>query len=183
MFSQWRCAAASLLLVPGLTVVLTTDASASLCTIVAGRADSSCTPGAFNPDVTQSTIRSTICVSGWTATIRPPSSYTTNLKNEQKIDYGEASIPNSELEEDHLVPLELGGAPRDPGNLWPQPFTGPLNARNKDVVENYLHDQVCSAARPLADAQRQEATDWVAVYRQLRPLAWLAPLLDPPSAW
>jgi len=30
------------------------------------------TPGAFNPDVRQSTIDQTICVHGWTKTIRPP---------------------------------------------------------------------------------------------------------------
>ncbi|MBV8598859.1 MAG: hypothetical protein JO017_08565, partial [Actinobacteria bacterium] len=30
------------------------------------------TPGATNPDVTQATIGSTICVRGWTATVRPP---------------------------------------------------------------------------------------------------------------
>jgi hypothetical protein len=34
--------------------------------------DPACTPGALNPDVTQASIGSTICVSGWTATIRPP---------------------------------------------------------------------------------------------------------------
>ena len=31
------------------------------------------TPGSLNPDVTQATIGSTICVRGWTATVRPPS--------------------------------------------------------------------------------------------------------------
>ena len=36
--------------------------------------------GALNPAVTQATIRTTICVSGWTATIRPPVSYTAPLK-------------------------------------------------------------------------------------------------------
>jgi hypothetical protein len=25
-----------------------------------------------------------------------------------------------DYEEDHLISLELGGAPRDPKNLWPQ---------------------------------------------------------------
>src|SRR5256885_9038407 len=114
---KWGALVASLLMIAGLTIGLTgaaDAAAAARCTIVAGKADFDCTPGVFNPDVTQSTIGSTICVSGWTATIRPPSSYTTNLKNQQKIIYGEADIPNSDLEEDHLVPLELGGAPRDP---------------------------------------------------------------------
>src|ERR1700686_2489678 len=38
---------------------------------------------ALNPAVTQATIATTICVSGWTATVRPPSSYTSSLKIEQ----------------------------------------------------------------------------------------------------
>jgi hypothetical protein len=41
-----------------------------------------------NPDVTQDTIDSTICVSGWTSTVRPPSSYTTALKIQQIAEYG-----------------------------------------------------------------------------------------------
>ena len=55
---------------------------AQTCTPLSGKADVRCTPGAFNLDVTQATINSTICVSGWTSTIRPPSSYTTRLKNQ-----------------------------------------------------------------------------------------------------
>jgi hypothetical protein len=38
------------------------------------------TPGATNPDVTQDTISTTICVPGWTKTVRPPISYTNPLK-------------------------------------------------------------------------------------------------------
>ncbi|MEU4526156.1 hypothetical protein AB0F52_46480 [Amycolatopsis sp. NPDC024027] len=50
--------------------------------------DPTCTPGATNPDVTQATIGSTICVSGWTATIRPSTTYTNGLKKQGIIDYG-----------------------------------------------------------------------------------------------
>jgi hypothetical protein len=151
-----------------MTIGITGAASASTaatCTIVSGKADSSCTPGRFNPDVTQSTIGSTICVSGWTATVRPPSSYTTNLKNQQKIDYGEASIPNSELEEDHLVPLELGGAPRDPLNLWPEPRSSAgardgQAAEDKDTVENSLKRQVCAGTISLSTARSRIISGW-----------------------
>ena len=44
------------------------------------RASPMLTPGALNPDVTQVNIHSTICVPGWTATIRPPPDYTDALK-------------------------------------------------------------------------------------------------------
>jgi len=135
------------------------------CTIVNGAADRSCTPGAFNPDVTQTTIGSTICVSGWTATVRPPASYTTNLKNQQKAGYGEAGISNADLEEDHLVPLELGGAPRDPKNLWPEPrdSAGTANghaAEDKDKEENSLKRQVCAGTISLAQARQEILAHW-----------------------
>jgi hypothetical protein len=38
--------------------------------------DPSCTPGALNPKVTQATLRSTICRSGYTSDMRPPSGIT-----------------------------------------------------------------------------------------------------------
>ena len=37
----------------------------------------------------------------------------------------------------------------------------------EDQVENYLHDQVCSGAMPLQDAQTQIATNWLAVYHRM----------------
>ncbi len=79
------------------------------------------TPGSLNPDVTQETIGSTICVHGWTATVRPPTSYTSALKLRQMPEYGETG-PTSAYQEDHLISLELGGNPTDPGNLWPEPY-------------------------------------------------------------
>src|SRR5689334_22685356 len=86
--------------------------------------DPDCTPGAYNSAVTQSTIGSTICVSGWTATVRPPTSYTNPLKVQGIADYGYSDTSVADYEEDHLVPLELGGSPRDPDNLWPEPYYG-----------------------------------------------------------
>jgi len=73
---------------------------------------------------------------------------------------------------DHLVSLELGGAPQDVANLWPEPWTGDANAHMKDAVETHLKREVCSGAVSLAEAQRMIASDWLAVYRQngLRPL-------------
>jgi hypothetical protein len=110
------------------------------------------TPGALNPDVTQATIGSTICVRGWTSTIRPPSSYTSPLKREQMATYGLPGSP-SDYQEDHLVSLGLGGHPTDPKNLWPEPYP---RAAEVDQIEIDLHDQVCSGEITLAEAQRTE---------------------------
>ena len=70
------------------------------------------TPGAINPAVTQSNIGQTICVLGYTKTIRPPVSYTTALKKSQlrTLPYSSYGSTDTKLfEEDHLIPLELGG--------------------------------------------------------------------------
>ncbi|WP_232240786.1 alkaline phosphatase family protein [Kutzneria sp. 744] len=123
--------------------------------------DAACTPGATNPDVTPSTINKTICVSGWTATVRPPTSYTNALKKQGISDYGYSDTNMSDYEEDHLIPLELGGAPRDPHNLWPEPHAGAKNAYSKDAVENRLKKAVCDGEVALAPAQKAIAANWM----------------------
>jgi len=45
--------------------------------------DPETTPGVTNPEVTQANIHQTICVRGWTGTIRPLRSYTDTLKRQQ----------------------------------------------------------------------------------------------------
>ncbi|PWG15520.1 hypothetical protein DF268_01645 [Streptomyces sp. V2] len=129
--------------------------------------DPSCQPGALNPDVTQDTIGSTICVSGWTATVRPSSSYTTALKKQQIVEYGYSDTSTSDYEEDHFIPLELGGAPKDPENLWPEPEYGDKTAGNKDTVENRLKKAVCAGQVSLTDAQNAIASDWTTALSDL----------------
>jgi hypothetical protein len=111
------------------------------------------TPGVLNPDVTQATIRDTICRHGWTRTVRPPTSYTSALKVEQLRRYGFAGGP-TDYQEDHFISLELGGHPTDPKNLWPERRP---RADHVDTIENDLNDQVCSGAISLAEGQRREA--------------------------
>jgi hypothetical protein len=124
-------------------------------------------PGVLNPDVTQDDIQTTICVSGYTAKIRPPVSYTDKLKVQQIAQYGYADKTPSDYEEDHLISLEVGGSPKDPKNLWPQPrHSTPYNASTKDTLENTLKGMVCSGQITLDTAQRAIATDWVAAYRK-----------------
>jgi len=117
-------------------------------------ADPARTPGVLNPDVTQANIRSTICRRGWTSTIRPPSSYTDELKRKQMRRYGETG-PLSDYQEDHLISLELGGDPTDPRNLWPEPYP---RASQVDQIENELNSEVCSGQLTLAQAQQREDT-------------------------
>jgi hypothetical protein len=116
-------------------------------------ADRARTPGVLNPDVTQATIGSTICVHGWTRTVRPSSGYTGDLKLRQMAEYGVRGSPSG-YQEDHLISLELGGDPVDPRNLWPQPRPW---ADRVDTVENELNDDVCAGRLTLAEAQQRES--------------------------
>src|SRR5206468_13008823 len=75
------------------------------------------TPGARYSKVTQATIASTICVKGWTATIRPPASYTNALKKAQLAEWHYTDQNPSHYEEDHLISFEVGGAPRSKKKL------------------------------------------------------------------
>jgi hypothetical protein len=111
------------------------------------------TPGVLNPDVTQATIADTICRTGWTRTIRPPSSYTSALKIEQMAEYGVGGDPSG-YQEDHLISLELGGHPTDPRNLWPEPYP---RASAVDSIENDLNSKVCSGELTLESAQLKES--------------------------
>jgi hypothetical protein len=125
--------------------------------------DPRCTPGALSPAVTQASISSTICRSGYTETVRPSESITEPEKEASLRSYGDAG-PLHIYEYDHLVPLELGGATNDPRNLWPEPGASP-NA--KDELENRLRELVCSGQMTLSVAQRAIARDWVTLYRRL----------------
>jgi hypothetical protein len=127
--------------------------------------DAIATPGAVNAQVTQANIRQTICVPGWTKTIRPPASYTNKLKAAQLASgaYASPQAPHT-FEEDHLVSLEIGGHPTDPQNLWPQHWDAPYGAHQKDQLENYLHRAVCAGTLTLAAAQAAVVADWTAAY-------------------
>ena len=111
--------------------------------------DPKITPGRLNPSVRQSTIKKTMCKSGWTKTIRPPVSYTNALKIQQMVLYEETGSP-SEYEEDHFIPLELGGAPRNPENLWPEPHS---QSKLSDPLETQLKRKVCKHLMTLKKAR------------------------------
>ena len=81
--------------------------------------DPRCTPGALNPAVTQTTIRQTICRSGYSSSIRPSTSVTGPEKLASMRAYGFHQGPGA-YEYDHLISLEMGGAANDSRNLWPE---------------------------------------------------------------
>ncbi len=76
--------------------------------------------------------------------------------------YDEYGIPRGHrrgLRIDHLIPLETGGS-NEVRNLWPQTYA---ESRQKDEVENALHEAVCSRhTLTLAAAQAAIARNWTA---------------------
>ena len=132
--------------------------------VIEGLPDPQLTPGAINSKVTQDNIHQTVCMSGWTKTVRPPVAYTNNLKQKQIKEYGYADTNPRDYEEDHLIPLALGGNPTDEHNLWPQPRNSAWNAAKKDKLEFALYKAVCSGEYNLDKARDEIKTNWIKAY-------------------
>jgi hypothetical protein len=124
--------------------------------------DPSCTPGEADGRVTQANIHRTICVRGYSASVRPPVSETEPIKRERMHAYGMDSVRLVNVELDHVAPLSLGGASTRP-NLWPQLWP---DAHRKDALENRLHSLVCNGQLDLAAAQRAITSNWEVAYAQ-----------------
>jgi hypothetical protein len=131
--------------------------SNSKCHIRGVLPDPNCTPGEIDPSVTQENIYQTICLKGYTKTVRPSATYTNKLKIQQIADYGYTDSNLKDYEEDHLISLELGGSPADPKNLWPEPGASP---NLKDKIENICHQKICDGLISLSQAQKEIATNW-----------------------
>ena len=116
------------------------------------------TPGVADPAATVEKI----CTSGYTATVR---NVPESVKKQVFAEYG-IDPTSDKFEVDHLISLELGGS-NDIKNLWPQSYTTqPLNAHRKDVLENKLHDMICSKQITIQEAQKTISTDWVKAYNK-----------------
>lgn len=101
-----------------------------------------------------------ICVPGYSSRVRNVSAAT---KERVYAEYGITHHEPGEYEMDHIVPLEIGGS-NDPRNLYPEPAEPRPGFHEKDVLENTLHDLVCSHELDLGVAQQAIATDWYAAY-------------------
>jgi hypothetical protein len=129
--------------------------------------DPVCTPGAVDPAVTEGNLASTICKSGYTATVRAPASDTNKTKALSLSQYGQTRAASTEY--DHLISLQLGGT-NAVSNLWPEPNRAgaPGTTNPKDAVETRLNKAVCSHRVTLAAAQKAIARNWVTATKDLR---------------
>lgn len=138
-----------------------------LLALIAG---SACAAGALNPDVRQDNIQQTVCVRGYTATVRPEVSYTNGVKKKLMREAGISYDRIHDYELDHVIPLALGGHPRKLENLQLQPWDGENGAHRKDRIEVKLQCLVCAGQVPLVQAQREIAENWQAAYHRYAPV-------------
>jgi hypothetical protein len=129
------------------------------CRVRGALPDSACTPGAAFAKVTVAQI----CKLGYSRGVR---NVTSSTKRRAYLEYGIRSHRAGQYEIDHLVSLELGGS-NVIANLWPEAASPEPGFHQKDMVENYLHDQVCSGHMSLQQAQRDEAANWLAIYHNM----------------
>ncbi len=139
--------------------VLGVQTKTSDCVVQGAFPDPACTPGAVFPNATKDDI----CVSGYSSTVRDVPE---ELKQTVYAEYGITQHTRGQYEIDHFISLELGGS-NDISNLWPEAAEPQPGFHEKDVVENYLHDQVCSGKMTLQQAQTQIRTNWLNVYQSL----------------
>ena len=130
---------------------------ASSGTIQVIRPDARLTPGDALP-----AGRVEICSGGYSKRVRDVSAQT---KREIYAEYGITSHQPGEYEVDHLIPLGIGGS-NAKTNLWPQPFNVTAGAKEKDQLENDLHNRVCDGRIDVKQAQREIALDWYAAYQK-----------------
>jgi len=106
-----------------------------------------------------------VCQPGYSSSVR---SVSVTTKKEVYAEYN-LSYPQKSgaYEVDHFISLELGGS-NDISNLWPEPALPVPGFHEKDKVENYLHDEVCSGKISLGEAQKEISNDWYAVYLSIK---------------
>jgi len=120
------------------------------------------TPGVLNPAVSDATKAQTVCKANWTATVRPPVSYTDKLR---AADVMPGHHP-AEFELDHLLSIEDGGSPTSPQNLWDMIYADHYGARVKDVLETKMHRLYCAGTVTLDQARAALSPNWLVGYVQ-----------------
>lgn len=115
------------------------------------------TPGVALPNVTAADV----CSPGYAGRVRLVTEAT-----KRKVYASYHLQPDGKrYEVDHLISLELGGS-NDPRNLWPQHYSEPNGAHDKDKLEDELHRLVCSGKMTLTEAQKAIVGDWIAAKKK-----------------
>lgn len=125
--------------------------------------DQKCTPGLVNRHVTQTNIKSTICIPGWAEQQRRtvPESWYASHKLQSISDYGQyAGASPKRYEYDHRVPVSLAGLVGDTRNLWAEAGATP---NDKDAIEAAVLAAVRDGRMTLSEARTGFEKDWTKI--------------------
>lgn len=139
-------------------LMLVTRATPALLALLS----SACAAYPLNPDVTPATIHKTICVRGYSDTVRPSTSYTNPVKFRLMRQAGLQVSDKADWALDHRIPIALGGHPRSLENL--RLLTKHDNSR-KSRIEVKLLCYVCTGQMSLGQAQQEIWLDWEVAYK------------------
>jgi hypothetical protein len=117
----------------------------------------------YNPAVTQETIQQTICVKGWTDTVRPPFYITQVIKKRLLIAQGMTWDRHGDFELDHVVPLCAGGELGDLEHTSNFQLQINKEAKRKERLERKIGCLICTGQVTLADG-RAAFEDWQSSY-------------------
>jgi len=98
--------------------------------------------GAVTPNVTQSNLSTTVCLTGYTTSVRPPSSYTQAWEK--------AHGGGIDTVVDHITPLCAGG---DPFNYANYQLQFKPDSYRKDTTERLVCKMLCNGKLTLDEAQ------------------------------
>ena len=122
-------------------------------------ADPGCAPGEIDSAVPGHTAQ-TICNAAWLANAnRLQASLET--KDQLLIEY---SLPGSPVTyvAARVIPVEDGGSPTSPLNLYPLPLNGWGGQETRALVAGELHEEICAHETTVAEAAKLLAGDWLA---------------------
>lgn len=128
-----------------------------------------------DPSLTPGQVASTSLLEVCASDGRPGSAYSRAHRHtsveDRRADFARYGInweQHHSYEDDHLVPLCLGGADT-PANRWPEPISGARGSYAKDRLEIYACRAVCSGQLDLRTAQSWflAPADWRTAYRRV----------------
>jgi hypothetical protein len=120
--------------------------------------DPSCAPGELDTTVTGPTTQ-TVCSRAWVTAatqLQPPPSTLEKLLIEYQLPGNAATYALA-----RVVPVEDGGSPTSPQNLYPLPVSGFGGLETQTIVAAQLRDEICSRKMTVAEAAKTLEGDWL----------------------